>query len=163
MVAIVARYTCFCVYFGNIGKRSVAMSAEDPPLDLNDPENATEKHSLDELAKGLARGDISRGRALKLLGAAVLGFGSLGLLGGVAEAHHRGRRRHHHRGNSAPPPPQGCNPTSQITCPPGSNASCCFFGDTCCSFGSKASCCPPGELCCDKTPTGCIFNLTPCV
>jgi Stigma-specific protein, Stig1 len=41
-------------------------------------------HSLDELAKGLASGTLSRGRALRLLGAALLG-GTLGSLG-IGEA-----------------------------------------------------------------------------
>jgi hypothetical protein len=35
--------------------------------------NTTEKHSFDELAKGVADGTISRGRALRPVGAAVLG------------------------------------------------------------------------------------------
>jgi hypothetical protein len=47
----------------------------------------TANRSFDELASGLASGSISRGRALKLMGAALLGgtLGSLGL-GGVAAA-----------------------------------------------------------------------------
>ena len=48
---------------------------------------ATEEvHSFDELAKGLAKGTISRGRALKLVGSAILGGGFLTLVPGVAEA-----------------------------------------------------------------------------
>jgi hypothetical protein len=41
--------------------------------------------SFDELASGLASGSISRGNALKLMGAALVG-GTLGSLGGVAAA-----------------------------------------------------------------------------
>jgi hypothetical protein len=42
--------------------------------------------SFDELARGLASGEVSRLRALKLMGASLLGVVSLGLLGGVAQA-----------------------------------------------------------------------------
>jgi hypothetical protein len=42
--------------------------------------------SFDELARGLASGEVSRLRALKLMGASLLGGVSLGLLGGVAQA-----------------------------------------------------------------------------
>ena len=47
---------------------------------------ATQKHSFDELAKGLADGTISRRRALKLIGTAVLGAGFLGSFAGQAGA-----------------------------------------------------------------------------
>jgi hypothetical protein len=43
------------------------------------------EHSFDELTRGLASGSISRGRALRLMGAALVG-GALGSLGGVAAA-----------------------------------------------------------------------------
>ena len=45
----------------------------------------TSNHSFDELTRGLASGSISRGRALRLMGAALVG-GTLGSLGGVAAA-----------------------------------------------------------------------------
>ncbi len=55
--------------------------------ELQNEDNTTrEQHSLDELAKGLANGSVTRGRALKLMGAALLGVVSLGLFGGVAQA-----------------------------------------------------------------------------
>jgi hypothetical protein len=50
------------------------MSTEDPP---RYDEDITEEYSFDELAKGMASGAISRGRALKLVGASFLGFGTL--------------------------------------------------------------------------------------
>jgi hypothetical protein len=54
------------------------MSAEDKELGkLLTREDTTEEFSFDELAKGLASGKISRGRALKLVGAAILGGGVL--------------------------------------------------------------------------------------
>jgi hypothetical protein len=41
-------------------------------------EDIAEEYSFDELAKGMASGAISRGRALKLVGASLLGLGTLG-------------------------------------------------------------------------------------
>jgi len=45
------------------------------------------EHSFDELARGLASGSISRGRALRLMGAALVGgtLGSLGIRGATAD------------------------------------------------------------------------------
>ena len=61
------------------------MRAEDKEFGrLPTREDTTEEFSFDELAKGLASGRISRGRALKLVGAAILGGGVLTLLPGVA-------------------------------------------------------------------------------
>jgi hypothetical protein len=48
-------------------------------------EKQTDEYSFDELARGLATGTISRGRALKMMGAAILGGGVLTLLPGVAQ------------------------------------------------------------------------------
>lgn len=48
--------------------------------------DVAEKHSFDELAKGLADGTISRRRALKLVGSAILGAGLLGSFTGTAGA-----------------------------------------------------------------------------
>jgi hypothetical protein len=49
-------------------------------------EELTEEHSFDELARRLASGAISRRRALKLLGTAILGAALVPFLPGVAEA-----------------------------------------------------------------------------
>jgi hypothetical protein len=49
-------------------------------------EQLTEEHSFDELARGLASGAISRRRALKLVGTAILGTALVPLSPGVAEA-----------------------------------------------------------------------------
>ena len=57
---------------------------------------ASEEYSFDTLARSMAEGAISRGQALKLVGAALLGFGSLGLLGGVAGA--KSNNGNHHSG-----------------------------------------------------------------
>ena len=50
------------------------------------------ERSFDELARGLASGSISRGRALRWMGAALVG-GTLGSLGGVAAADAPGCKR----------------------------------------------------------------------
>ena len=44
------------------------------------------ERSFDELARELASGSLSRGKALRMMGAALVGAVSLGLLGGVAKA-----------------------------------------------------------------------------
>ena len=61
------------------------MADEDLPRKVYDREDRTEKCSFDELAKGLASGNISRGKALRLLGAALLG-GTLASIPGLAQA-----------------------------------------------------------------------------
>lgn len=63
------------------------MSREDKGVKVdNAREYTTEEYSFDNLAKGLAGGTISRGRALKLMAGAILGGGVLTLLPGVARA-----------------------------------------------------------------------------
>jgi hypothetical protein len=54
-----------------------------------------EEHSFDSLSKEIADSAISRGRALKLVGAAILGGAFAGLFPGLAEARRRrqGRRK----------------------------------------------------------------------
>ena len=62
-----------------------------------------EDHDLDGLAAGMAGGTISRGRAIKLAGAALLGSAlSLFVAAGKAEAHHLSdeRRRCRRRGGT---------------------------------------------------------------
>jgi hypothetical protein len=76
-------------------------------------DNTTREHSLDELAKGLANGSFTRGRALKLMGAVLLG-GVLSAIPGVAFAHHRSD---HTGGGGQPTNPggrRGC-PERQVT------------------------------------------------
>ena len=53
------------------------------------------EHSFDELARGLASGEVSRSKALRLMGAALVG-GTLASLLGIGEA------------AAAPPAPRGC-------------------------------------------------------
>jgi len=63
------------------------MSAEDKEVGaVSARGDATEEYSFDALAKGLASGTISRRKALKLVGSAILGAGVLGLFPKPAEA-----------------------------------------------------------------------------
>ena len=99
------------------------------------------EYSFDELAKGLAGGTISRGRALRLLGSALLG-GVLASIPGVALA--------------AP-----C-PSGQTKC----GKECCSGGENCVKGGGAprcvcptqqecgTQCCRPNELCCTLDLSG---------
>jgi hypothetical protein len=73
--------------------------------------HSTNEHSFDELAKGLARENLTRRDALKWVGAAVVG-GLLSAIPGVAWAHHRPGHGDPpgQEGSSNPPPGQGGNP-----------------------------------------------------
>jgi hypothetical protein len=87
----------------------------------NREEDATEEHSFDELARGLASGAISRRKALKLGGVALLGgFGLFSVFPDAAEAR---RRRGRRRG-------RGLGQRSSRTC--GINESGCNFGSCVC-------------------------------
>ena len=100
--------------------------------------------SFDELAKGLASGSISRGRAIRLMGAALVGgtLGSFGI-GGVAAAD-----------NLCKPTGKKCNKNKQ-----------CCSGN--CS-GGKCAACPSGQVLCNGScvstscPEGQTFNPTSC-
>ncbi len=67
------------------------------PRETFDLEGAPEEHYFDDLAHGLASGMLSRRRALKLMGTAVLG-GALGLLSLPKEAEAGARRILYHNG-----------------------------------------------------------------
>ena len=86
---------------------------------------------FDELAKGLASGSISRGRALRLMGAALVGgtLTSFGI-GGVAAAD-----------NECKPTAKKCNKNKQ-----------CCSGN--CSGGTCAAC-PSGQVLCNGS---CVFT-----
>jgi hypothetical protein len=104
----------------------------------------TTESSFDELTRGLASGGISRGRALRLMGAALVGgtLTSFGI-GGVAAA-------------------DECKPTAKK----------CKKNKQCCSgncSGGKCAACPPGQVLCsngscvsNSCPTGQTFNSSTC-
>lgn len=58
------------------------MAAEDLPREDHNQEDITQEHSLDTLARGLANGSVSRRKALRLMGAALLG----GILASIPES-----------------------------------------------------------------------------
>jgi hypothetical protein len=102
------------------------------------------EHSFDELARGLASGTLSRGRALRLMGAALVGgtLTSFGI-GGVAAADDE------------------CKPTAK-KCK--KNKQCCSGN---CSGGTCAAC-PSGQVLCNGScvSTGCsegqVFDPASC-
>jgi hypothetical protein len=105
-------------------------------------------HSLDELASGLASGTLSRGKALRLMAAALLG-GALSFTPKVAEALPQAVQN-----------PHKCN--SKGECATGS---CC--AGTCCGVGAEGtpagfvSCVPVAESVCGpgRVGTGCYRTI----
>src|SRR5215211_4098297 len=104
----------------------------------------TRERSFDELARGLASGSISRGRALRLMGAALVG-GTLGSLGGVAAADDECKplnkkcRKNHQccSGN--------CEGSKCAACV--SNGGTCSTSSNCCSGNcSNGFCCASGRV-----------------
>ena len=89
-------------------------------------------HSFDELARGLASGTLSRGKALRLMGAAVVGgtLASLGL-GRVAAADPPGCKRN---GKTCRLDRTCCSGNcAGSTCACQSNGGTCSVGSQCCS------------------------------
>lgn len=97
-----------------------------------------EADSFDNLTKELAGGAVSRGKALKLLGAAILGFGAASLFPGVAQARRRRGRRHRGRGRGriCGNNQQGCN-FGDCVCP--RNSSCITTRNNNAGFCSNSS------------------------
>src|SRR5215212_9957273 len=111
--------------------------ADEPrPLGKGEPMSPqARERSFDELARGLASGSISRGRALKLMGAALVG-GVLASMPGIAQA-------------AACPPdrPVRCGGPNEL---PGG---CCHEFRPCCRIFSPGVpqehvCCPFPRVCC---------------
>jgi hypothetical protein len=123
------------------------MPAEEHPR--HDQEEMAEEHSFDELAKGLVKGSLTRGQALKLLGASILsslvGSGVLGIVPEVASAkppRHRRRGRHHKK------------PKTTTTLPP---------GQTCDSTNCAGGCCVNINTCHTNDPQFCGTGAGSCV
>jgi hypothetical protein len=110
-------------------------------------------HSFDELAIGLASGSISRGKALRLMGAAVLGgaLASLGI-GGVAVADPGGCKR---GGKPCKKDTQccsgNCGEGGTCGCFPADAARCAANPDpgfqACCQTADRFACYPLGTVC----------------
>ena len=92
-------------------------------------EQATKRHSFDELAKGMARGAMSRKRALKVLVGALLGGSLLAALpsvsgaqeqhiGGGGRGGHRHHHHHHHHHGFCPKGRQICGSQGERFCCP---------------------------------------------
>lgn len=107
-----------------------------------DRAGVAEEHSFDELAKELARRTVSRRRALKLVGAALLGgvFSFLALPG-VAVAKKRRRRRF------------ACSTCATTEAPPADQ--CCYHVE-----GRPSGCLVRQSACAGSVPpgTGCICS-----
>jgi hypothetical protein len=106
--------------------------------------------SLDELAKELATGTLSRGKALRLMGAALVG-GALASIPGTAWAARCPSPRIRCRGQ--------CCPTGVTTCVgTGRNKTCgpCPTGTTLCAGNCQSTVCPEGEF---FDPDSCLCDL----
>src|SRR5215211_544958 len=145
--------------------------------------HSTHEHSFDELAKGLARENLTRRDALKWVGAAVVG-GLLSAIPGVALAKPPPHGIPPGQGGTIPgkeggtPPGQGTTTTSTTTtlappptttsttttasttttCPPAQTCGgqCCEPGvEECCAGRVSSVCFRPSErVCCDTSPLG---------
>lgn len=122
---------------------------------------AREENFFDDLARGLADGTLTRGKAIRLMGAAVVG-GALGSLGiREASADTPGCKRN---GKACKKNTQCCSgKCSGGVCAPacGSNGESCATGTDCCSGNCKdsvcvESCIPPYAIPCDPSnPESC--------
>jgi len=101
------------------------MAAEDHSDQRSENIPTMVEHSVDELAKGLATGTVSRGKALRMLGATLVG-GMLASIPGAAWA--------------AKP---GC--ASGVTC----KGKCCAVGATCAKGAGGGCTCPTGQTACN--------------
>ncbi len=116
------------------------MAAED-----QNREDNVREHSLDELAKGLANGSMSRGRAIKVMGAALLG-GVLASIPGVAWA-------------VPPEHSQACG-QKKTRCPDGKCADLSSDINNCGACGHV--CASPEDLCCNGVCTNVVFDQNNC-
>jgi hypothetical protein len=109
----------------------------------------TSNHSFDELTRGLVSGTLSRGKALRLMGAALVG-GTLASLGMGGEA-------------AADPP--GCKRTGKHCT---RDTQCC--GTLVCDSGTCAAACESGQVLCNGNcvsdsclaNSGQVFNTSTC-
>jgi hypothetical protein len=116
-------------------------------------------HTFDNLSRMLADESVSRGRALRLLGAALVG-GLLASIPGGAKAAPV---------DCSPFFPQECGRTcceaDEVCCGKGGNAGCCPSGHTCCQKGQDLACCTPEEPICCSLPgggVGCADTVASC-
>jgi hypothetical protein len=114
----------------------------------HDQEDITEERSFDELAKGLSNGTLSRGKALKLLGATLFSGVLMPLFPEQAQAlTNTQRRRCTRQGGTV------CSSgtrASEVCCPSGTT---CLAGPTCCPSTQVcgSACCQSGQTCLSGT------------
>jgi hypothetical protein len=158
------------------------MSAEERYGEPTNDGNPIREHSFDELARGLANGTLSRGRALRLMGAAIAGAFLTSIPGRVLAQEEEVVRC---RGQICRPgevcvrrrgfkPECGCPTHAPVVCDPEDSVQaccpetlptccpvmqpnpaakgCCGAGEVCCPAGSAQDCCPVSTRC---TSTGC--------
>jgi hypothetical protein len=108
----------------------------DSTLTEREPTPAVD--SIDDLAKGLARGTVSRRRTLLALGASIFGgtLGSLALADdAAAKKNRRNRRRNNNKPKPVPPPPP--LPPGQ----PSASQNCLAAGNQCGTFANQQGTC----------------------
>jgi hypothetical protein len=118
------------------------------------------EHTLDKLSRMLADESVSRARALRLLGAALVG-GLLASIPGGAKAAPVDC-------TIFPSFPQQCGKqccmADQVCCGKGGNAYCCPSDAICCRGGGARGCCPQGTICClfGGGDFGCALSVAVC-
>jgi hypothetical protein len=137
--------------------------------DITTAAAAEEGHSVDELARGLATGTMSRRQVLKVLGGTLAGglLAVLGVGGGVAAADECKRNGKRCKKNSQCCSGNCANGTCAAACV--ANGGACTAGTQCCSGFCKggtcaASCIPPEATTCassDVCPEGCFCERDP--
>src|SRR4051812_32363730 len=105
-------------------------------------EDITEEYSFDELAREVGEGALTRGRVLKLIGAALVG--SLGAFVGIsagADAADAKRKKKRRGSRAVIIPALSCG--SGTLCTNGTNTRCCPAGTICCNAldGNGITCC----------------------
>jgi hypothetical protein len=120
------------------------------------------ERSFDELARGLASGSISRRRALRLMGAALLG-GALASLGiGEAAADPPGCKRNGKRCKNNNQCCSGnCVNGTCEACPTPCGTQCCQTGELC--LGLNGPCCPAAQFCVGASGSVCCGPTDLCV
>jgi len=124
---------------------------------------AREESIFDELARGLADGSVTRAKALKLMGAALVG-GTLGSVGiGEAAAAPGGCKRN---GKKCKKDTQCCSGNcvnkTCAACPSGTTP----CGTECCQTGASCvdgTCCPDAQVCATGTTLTCCAEGEQCV
>jgi hypothetical protein len=102
------------------------------------------ENTFDQLAKGLSSGEVSRGKALRLMGAALVG-GTLASLGGVATADDECKPNGKKCRKDAQCCSGNCDSISR-TCACRPNGGSCASNGQCCSGNCESGTCilPPG-------------------